>query len=54
MAKKILIIDDSATVRQQLRKVLVDASFEVVEAEDGVEGSTLSLGVRTSPPCCAT
>ena len=38
VAKKILVIDDSATVRQQVRKALGDASFQVVEAEDGVEG----------------
>lgn len=38
MAKKILIIDDSVTVRQQVRSTLVAASFEVVEAADGVEG----------------
>jgi two-component system chemotaxis response regulator CheY len=44
LAKKILIIDDSATVRQQVRKVLVDASFEVVEAADGVEGLDAIVG----------
>lgn len=38
MAKKILIIDDSATVRQQVRAALIGASFEVLEAADGVEG----------------
>jgi two-component system, chemotaxis family, chemotaxis protein CheY len=44
VAKKILIIDDSATVRQQVRKALADASFEVVEAEDGLEGLEVILG----------
>lgn len=44
MAKKILIIDDSATVRQQVRQVLVDASFEVVEAADGIEGLDAIVG----------
>jgi two-component system, chemotaxis family, chemotaxis protein CheY len=38
VAKKILIIDDSTTVRQQVRAALAGASFEVVEAADGVEG----------------
>jgi len=38
LAKKILIVDDSATVRQQVRSALLSASFEVVEAADGVEG----------------
>jgi two-component system chemotaxis response regulator CheY len=37
VAKKILIVDDSATVRQQVRAALVNC-FEVVEASDGVEG----------------
>jgi two-component system, chemotaxis family, chemotaxis protein CheY len=36
--KKILIIDDSATVRQQVRSTLVGGGFEVIEAADGVEG----------------
>jgi two-component system chemotaxis response regulator CheY len=44
VAKKILIIDDSATVRQQVRKALAEASFEVVEAEDGLEGLEVILG----------
>jgi two-component system chemotaxis response regulator CheY len=36
--KKILIIDDSATVRQQVRSALAPAGFDIVEAIDGVEG----------------
>jgi len=36
--KKILIVDDSATVRQQVRAALVGTGFEIVEAADGVEG----------------
>ena len=38
MAKKVLIVDDSATVREQVRTVLTTADFEVFEASDGVEG----------------
>lgn len=38
MDKKILIVDDSATVRQQVRVALSSAGFEIVEAGDGVEG----------------
>lgn len=36
--KKVLIVDDSATVRQQVREALVDSGFEVLEAADGFEG----------------
>lgn len=38
MDKKILIIDDSATVRQQVRAALAGNGFEIIEANDGVEG----------------
>lgn len=37
MNKKVLIVDDSATVRQQVRAVL-KAEFDVIEAVDGIEG----------------
>jgi len=36
--KKILIVDDSATIRAQVKNALVGAGFEIVEASDGVEG----------------
>jgi len=39
MGKKVLIVDDSATVRQQVRFTLADAGFDVVEARDGLEGA---------------
>ncbi len=38
MAKKVLIVDDSATMRQQLRLLLESDGFEVAEAEDGLKG----------------
>jgi len=39
MAKKVLIIDDSRTVRQQVGIVLTEAGYEVEEAADGLEGA---------------
>ena len=36
--KRILTIDDSKTIRDMLRMTLIDAGFEVLQAEDGQEG----------------
>jgi len=38
MMKKVLIVDDSATVREQVRNALGTTEFDVFEASDGVEG----------------
>jgi two-component system, chemotaxis family, chemotaxis protein CheY len=39
MRKKVLIIDDSVSVRRQVSGVLVQAGFEVLEATDGLNGA---------------
>ena len=41
MASKVLIVDDSATVRQQVRLALTQVGLEVMEACDGLEGLDL-------------
>ena len=38
MSKKILIVDDSATVRQQVGLALTQVGMEVIEAVDGQDG----------------
>ena len=38
MAKTILIVDDSASLRRVVNLALTDAGYEVIEAGDGLEG----------------
>jgi two-component system, chemotaxis family, chemotaxis protein CheY len=38
MSRRVLIVDDSATIRQQVRMALAQAGFDVVEAADGEDG----------------
>jgi two-component system chemotaxis response regulator CheY len=39
MGKKVMVVDDSSTVRQQVGNVLTAAGYEVVEAFDGIDGA---------------
>ena len=39
MDRKVLIIDDSGPIRQQVSNVLSAAGFEMLEAVDGLDGS---------------
>jgi two-component system chemotaxis response regulator CheY len=38
MGKKVIVVDDSRTARQQIINALADTSYEVVEAVDGIDG----------------
>jgi two-component system chemotaxis response regulator CheY len=38
MKRKVIVVDDSLTVRQQVGKVLIEAGYQVIDAEDGVDG----------------
>jgi two-component system chemotaxis response regulator CheY len=40
--KSILIVDDSAAVRLQLRQALEDSGFSVLEAENGAKGLAIA------------
>ncbi|GAB5496089.1 MAG: response regulator [Phycisphaerales bacterium] len=40
MSKKVLVVDDSATVRQQVGAALKQAGFDITEAVDGMDGKS--------------
>ncbi len=40
-SKRVLVVDDSLTIRQQVSKALTEAGFEVLEAADGQAGADL-------------
>ena len=44
--KRVLVIDDSSAVRQQIRNTLVGAGYEILEAIDGLDGLEK---LRTTP-----
>lgn len=52
MSKTILTVDDSRMMREMLLMVLQGAGFNVVQAEDGVEG--LEVLARTKPDVIIT
>lgn len=38
MSKKIMIVDDSVSIRKSVSYVLTQEGYEVIEAEDGLDG----------------
>jgi two-component system chemotaxis response regulator CheY len=46
MCKKIMIVDDSATMRQTLRLTLSGEGYDVLEAGDGIEALQRLEGVQ--------
>ncbi len=45
MAKKVLIVDDSAAIRQSVSYVLAQNGYEVTEAKDGLDALTVLGGM---------
>lgn len=48
MAKRILVVDDSAAIRQSITYVLQQGGYEVIEAKDGQDG--LDVLAKIEPP----
>ena len=47
MAKKVLVVDDSAAIRQSVCFVLEQAGYEVAEGKDGLDGLAVLQGLGT-------
>jgi len=52
MKKTVLTVDDSRTMRAILRNVLIEAGFDVVQADDGMHG--LEVLLKASPDVIVT
>lgn len=52
MGRPILVVDDSATVRQQIRQTLQTAGYEVFEAVDGQDGLDKIESVKPALVLC--
>jgi len=49
--KKVIVIDDSRVVRQQVRAALAELPIEIIEAADGQEGeAAVRAALTTAPP----
>lgn len=46
MAKTILSVDDSASIRQMVKLTLAGAGYEVIQANDGAEGLTKAKATK--------
>jgi two-component system chemotaxis response regulator CheY len=48
MPKKVLVVDDSAAIRQSITYVLQQGGYEVVEAKDGMDALSVLEGMEAA------